>query len=116
MVFTVILVQLSTRLFGWPEDMYSLFVIVLGALVALIVVAQVCWPFNWYRRLVWLLCCVTFLLAVLFLSDFYDIHTIWTPWSFLFIPMGAVVGAVLYGFHRGIGILIDKKKAAQKST
>lgn len=110
MVTTVLLVQLCNFLFGWSGDMYSFFSVMLGGIVSLLVVRQVCDPLNIYRGVVWGLCIAVFLAAIIFLSDFYDIHSLWTPWSLLLIPLAAFIGIALYGFGKLVRAVSDRRE------
>jgi cation-transporting ATPase E len=107
MVISILLVQVMNRVFGWSEEIYSYFNLMLGALVAILVVAQVCWPLNRFRRLVLLASIVVFFAAILLLPGFYDIHSLWTPWSFLLLPLAVLISVTIYFVSRKTNKLVE---------
>ena len=48
----MLIVQILHALFGWPSDIFSTFSMMLAGLVAMLVVADVCWPLVPYRKTV----------------------------------------------------------------
>lgn len=90
MVSMMMLVQLMRFLFGWPSDIYATFSLMLGGLVGMLVVLQVLWPMNPYHRFIFIACISVFMLAIIFLPNFYDIHSIFMWWSFLLLPLGLI--------------------------
>jgi cation-transporting ATPase E len=116
MVITILIVQILNGIFHWPEDIYSYFNVMLGALVSLLVVAQVCWPLNQFRKFVLGASVVVFLAAILILPKFYDIHSVWTPWSFLLIPLGVLIMMLIYWISRWTNILTAKYEASRVQT
>ena len=108
MVVTILLVQLCSMGFGWSSDMYSFFSVMLGGMVSLLVVAQVSWPMTPYRKFIFIACVCVFVLAVIFLHGFYDIHSLWTPWSLMLIPGALFIIMLNYGLS-----LLSKKAAAR---
>jgi len=99
-VTCMLLVQVMNGVFAWPSDVYSTFNLLLGGLVALLVVADVCWPLNAYRKFVLILCTAVFIAVILFLPGFYDIHQIFMWWSLLFIPLFFLVAMMIYWYSR----------------
>jgi cation-transporting ATPase E len=95
MVITIVMTQICRMSFHWTDDMYSFFAVMLGGLVSLLVVAQVTWPMTRYRKIVFGICCLVFFAAVIFLPDFYDIHSLWTPWSLMLIPLGILISVII---------------------
>ena len=108
MVTTVCLIRLCSVAFNWDGDMYSYFSLMLGGMVSLLVVGQVIWPLNPYRRVIWIICAVVFIAAVLLLPNFYDIHSIWTPWTLLLIPWGLLISVTIYGYSLLTNKLTDR--------
>ena len=100
MVTMMLLVQFLNEMFGWNPEVYSTFTLVLGSLVGLFIVAQVCSPMNGYHKLVTALAGVVVLLAILFLPGFYDIHTLWMGWSLLLIPLAVLAAMLIYWYSR----------------
>ncbi len=100
MVAAMMIVQILNALFGWTTPIYSTFNLMLGGLVALLVVAQVCWPLNPYRRFVLIICIVTFMVGIILLPRFYDLQPIWMWWSLLLIPLGLLTMMMIYWFSR----------------
>ena len=100
MVSTILIVQVLNALFRWPEDLYSYFNLILGALVSLLVVAQVCWPLNNFRKFVLGASLIVFAAAILLLPRFYDIHSVWTPWTFLLVPLAVLIMMIIYWISR----------------
>jgi cation-transporting ATPase E len=114
MVASILIIQILNAIFKWPDTIYSLFNLMIGALVALLVVGQVSWPLNKYRRIIVIICLVIFAAAILFLPKFYDIHSIWTPWSLLLLPLAVLVMMLIYWFSRFTNRLterIEKERA-----
>jgi hypothetical protein len=68
----------------------------------------VIWPLNAYRRVIWIICAVVFIAAVLLLPNFYDIHSIWTPWTLLLIPWGLLISVTIYGYSLLTNKLTDR--------
>ncbi|MDO4615104.1 MAG: HAD-IC family P-type ATPase [Lachnospiraceae bacterium] len=91
MAISILIVQALNALFGWSADLYSSFTLMLGGVVSILVVAQVCWPLNTYRRIVLMTSIFILIAAFLFLPGFYDIRPLWTPWSLLFLPLSVLV-------------------------
>ena len=100
MVSAVILFQIMNALFGWNELQYSFFAVMIGGFVALMVVAEVCWPLNPYRTFVLGACIAVLLAAVIFLPGFYDISPLWSPWSLLLIPVALLLMVLIYWYSR----------------
>ena len=108
MVTTVCLIRLCSVAFNWDSDMYSYFSLMLGGMVSLLVVGQVIRPLNPYRRVIWIICAVVFIAAVVLLPNFYDIHSIWTPWTLLLIPWGLLISVTIYGYSLLTNKLTDR--------
>ena len=102
MVSAVLIVQFLNFLFPWDVDVFSTFNLMLGGLVALLVVAEVCHPLkgNQYRQFIVYLCIAIFLGAVLLLPSFYDMHSIFMWWSLLLIPLMLLVMMMIYWYSR----------------
>ena len=116
MVSIVVLIQICNALFRWSGDMYSFFALMLGGLVALLVVAQVSWPFNRYRAGIFALCIGVFFAAVILLPGFYDIHSLWTPWSLLLIPLALLICMTIYYFSRLMEAVFKRMKAGDTGS
>ncbi len=91
MAISIMIVQIMNALFGWSADLYSSFTLMLGGVVSILVVAQVCWPLNSYRRFVLGTSIAILIAAFVFLPGFYDVRPLWTPWSLLFLPLIVLV-------------------------
>ena len=113
MVTAMLLVQILSRIFHWDAEMVSYFSLMLGGLVAMLVVAAVSWPLNRWRRIVLILSVVTFAAAIVFLPGFYDIHSLWTPWSLLLIPLAVLISMVIYWTSRKTNKLVAQYEARQ---
>ena len=102
MVSAVLIVQFLNFLFPWDVDVFSTFNLMLGGLVALLVVAEVCHPLkgHQYRQFIVYLCIAIFLGAVLLLPSFYDMHSIFMWWSLLLIPLMLLVMMMIYWYSR----------------
>ena len=102
MVSAVLIVQFLNFLFPWDVDVFSTFNLMLGGLVALLVVAEVCHPLKGYRyrQFIVYLCIAIFLGAVLLLPSFYDMHSIFMWWSLLLIPLMLLVMMMIYWYSR----------------
>ena len=102
MVTAVLIVQFLNFIFPWSVDVYSTFNLMLGGLVALLVVAEVCHPLkeNKYRQFIVYLCVGLFLGAILLLPNFYDVHSIFMWWSLLLIPLMVLVMMMIYWYSR----------------
>ncbi len=117
MVCSILIVQILHAVFHWPEDIYAYFNLMLGALVSLLVVVQVSWPLNQFRKLVVIASFVVFAAAIIFLPGFYDIHSVWTPWTFLLIPIAVLIMMVIYWISRWTNRLTAQYEAGrQKKT
>ena len=100
MVAAMLIVQLLNALFGWQQDIFSTFSMMLAGLVAMLVVADVCWPLVPYRKIVLTVCISLFAACVLLLPRFYDMHSIFMWWSLLLIPLMILVMMMIYWFSR----------------
>ena len=102
MVSAVLIVQFLNFIFPWNVDVFSTFNLMLGGLVALLVVAEVCHPLKGYRyrQFIVYLCIAIFLGAVLLLPSFYDMHSIFMWWSLLLIPLMLLVMMMIYWYSR----------------
>ena len=102
MVSAVLIVQFLNFIFPWDVDVFSTFNLMLGGLVALLVVAEVCHPLKGYRyrQFIVYLCIAIFLGAVLLLPSFYDMHSIFMWWSLLLIPLMLLVMMMIYWYSR----------------
>lgn len=100
MVTSMMIVQLLNALFHWSTPIYSTFNLMLGGLVAMLVVAQVCWPLNNYRRFIFVTCIVVFMLGIILLPRFYDMQPIWMWWSLLLLPLGLLIMMMIYWYSR----------------
>ncbi|MGX8703856.1 MAG: HAD-IC family P-type ATPase, partial [bacterium] len=99
-VSTMMIVQIMNAVFRWPTDIYATFNLMLGGFVALLVVADVCWPLNDYRKFVLITSVVVFVAGMIFLPGFYDMHSLFMWWSILLIPLGFLVAMMLFWFSR----------------
>ena len=99
-VSTMMIVQVLNAIFQWPTDIYSTFNLMLGGVVAMLVVADVCWPLNAYRRFVLVTCIVCFIAGMLLFPGFYDMHSIFMWWTLLLIPLCFLVAMMLFWFSR----------------
>ena len=100
MVAAMLIVQILHALFGWPSDIFSTFSMMLAGLVAMLVVADVCWPLVPYRKTVLIVCISLFAACVLLLPRFYDMHSIFMWWSLLLIPLMILIMMMIYWFSR----------------
>ena len=100
MVSAIVIVQVLNTAFGWRADRYAFFNLMLGGFVALLVVAEVCWPLNAFRTIVFGASIAVFLAAVILLPSFYEISSLWTPWSFLLIPLMLLLLILIYWYSR----------------
>ncbi len=100
MVSMILIVQVLNGIFSWNEDIYAYFNLMLGSVVSLLVVGQVSWPVNRFRGFVLGLSLAVFLGAILLLPGFYDIHSIWTPWTLLLVPLMVLAMMIVYWISR----------------
>ena len=108
MVGSVMLVQILSGLFRWDAEMTSYFTLMLGGFVAMLVVGAVSWPLNLWRRIVLTASVAVFAAAILFLPGFYDIHSLWTPWTLLLLPLGILVIMLIYWTSRKTNKLVEQ--------
>ena len=100
MVTSMLLVQVLNLIFKWPPDIFSTFNLMLGGLVGLLVVADVCWPLNGWRRFILILCITVFIGAVILLPRFYDMHPVFMSWSLLLVPLFLLTMMMIYWYSR----------------
>ena len=100
MVTTMLLVQLMAEIFNWDANIYSTFTLVLGGYIGMLIVTQVCMPMNAYHKFIIAVSVGLFVLGILFLPGFYDIHHLWMWWSLLFIPLAILVAMLIYWYSR----------------
>lgn len=91
MAIAIVTVQILSILFYFTPEMTYLFSLVSGEMVALCVLVLVCTPLNNYRKIILLGCVSIFLFCLLVLPDFFGVHSFFTWWSLLFIPMALFV-------------------------
>ena len=100
MVTTMLIVQLLNEIFNWDPNVYSTFTLVLGGYIGMLIVMQVCMPMNAYHKFIVIISIAVFVLAILLLPGFYDIHHLWMWWSLLFIPLSILVAMLIYWYSR----------------
>lgn len=100
MVVSILLVQILSVMFHFNPDMTYLFSLVSGEIVAILVVLQVCSPLNFFRKLLVSVCIGIFVFTILILHRFYGVHSVFTWWSLLFIPIMLLIIMVLYWTSR----------------
>ena len=66
----------------------------------MLIVIQVCSPLNAYHKFIIGASIACYVLVLIFLPGFYDIHHIWMWWSLLFIPLAILVAMLIYWFSR----------------
>lgn len=106
MVTTVIIVQILDAIFKWDDAIFATFNVALGGLVALLVVASVCWPLVPYRKFVFTASVAVFAAAVILLPKFYDMHSLWMWWSLLLIPLAVLIMMLIYWFSKFVDFAV----------
>lgn len=121
MVVNILVIQLFSFIFKFTPEMTYMFSLVTGEIVAMLVVVQVCSPLNPFRRILVCLCIGVFFIGVLPLHKFYGIHSLFTWWSLLILPMALLIMMVLYWSSRTVKKLMIRhanrkqdKKSSQK--
>jgi len=76
-VFVVLLCQLFSLVFSLPQDEVSTICAAILSFVGLLVLYQICKPFNWFRRLLWWLMAAGIVLCFTLLGDILDLRA-WT--------------------------------------
>ena len=76
-VFVVLLCQLFMVVFALPQDEVSTICAAILSFVGLLVLYQICKPFNWFRKLLWWAMAVGIVLCFTLLGDILDLRT-WT--------------------------------------
>lgn len=76
-VFVVLLCQVFALVFSLPQDEVSTICAAILSFVGLLVLYQICKPFNWFRRLLWWLMAAGIVLCFTLLGDILDLRT-WT--------------------------------------
>ena len=76
-VFVVLLRQLFMVVFALPQDEVSTICAAILSFVGLLVLYQICKPFNWFRRLLWWAMAAGIVLCFTLLGDLLDLRT-WT--------------------------------------
>ncbi len=100
MVTAMILVQLMDLVFPWSEEICSTFSLMMGGIVAMLVVANVCWPLTLFRRLVMGASLITFFGGLIIFPAFYDMHSVFMWWSLLMIPLALLILIIIYYYSR----------------
>lgn len=100
MVVSILAVQILSVLFRFTPEMTYLFSLVSGEIVSMFVVLEVCTPLNPFRKILVEVCSAFFLIVLFLLYKFYGVHTIFTWWSLLFIPIVLLIIMVLYWSSR----------------
>ena len=99
-VTTMLIIQLLGALLPWSEDILSTFHMMLGGLVSMLVVANVCWPLNRYRKAVLGISVGVFVFLLVALPRFYDMHSIFMWQSLLLIPLMVLTLILIVGYSR----------------
>ncbi len=107
MIASIMLIQLMDFVFKWNTNVYSTFTLTIGGIVGLLVVIRVLYPFNKWHNLILALCIAVFMLGIIFLPDFYDIHNLMMWWSLLLIPLAALAIWMISIFSRMMGFLVE---------
>ena len=76
-VFVVLLCQLFMVVFALPQDEVSTICAAILSFVGLLVLYQICKPFNWFRKLLWWTMAAGIVLCFTLLGDILDLRT-WT--------------------------------------
>lgn len=76
-VFVVLLCQVFALVFSLPQDEVSTICAAILSFVGLLVLYQICKPFNWFRRLLWWLMAAGIVLCFTLLGDILDLR-MWT--------------------------------------
>ena len=76
-VFVVLLCQLFMVVFALPQDEVSTICAAILSFVGLLVLYQICRPFNWFRKLLWWAMAAGIVLCFTLLGDILDLRT-WT--------------------------------------
>ena len=100
MVTAMILIQLLDLIFPWSEEICSTFSLMMGGIVAMLVVANVCWPLTLFRRLVLGASMITFFAGLFIFPAFYDMHSVFMWWSLLMIPLTLLILIIIYYYSR----------------
>lgn len=115
MVFSILMVLCLGTALNWSDELISLFYLMAGGFVALLVVGQVSWPFNWYRRGVFGISVGAFVLGLIIFPGFYDISALWSsPWVMLIFPMAFVIVLVITQLSRLTKKLMQKRFRPRK--
>lgn len=117
MVVNILVVQILSMLFRFSPEMTYMFSLVSGEIVAMMVVMQVCSPLTLFRKVLIMVCIGVFFIGILPLHGFYGIHSIFTWWSLLFIPMTLMTIMVLYWasmLMRRFSLRRERRKAQKK--
>ncbi len=100
MVTAMIMVQLMDLIFPWSEEICSTFSLMMGGIVAMLVVANVCWPLTLYRRLVMGASMITFFAGLFIFPAFYDMHSVFMWWSLLMVPLTLLILIIIFYYSR----------------
>ena len=76
-VFVVLLCQVFALVFSLPQDEVSTICAAILSFVGLLVLYQICKPFNWFRQLLWWAMAAGIVLCFTLLGDILDLRT-WT--------------------------------------
>ena len=91
MVINILLIQIFTSYISLDTTITYMYALTTGGIVALWVLAKVCWPLNKFRGMI-LICCIGFFFTcILFLYSFFEIHSLFTPWAWMILPFGAII-------------------------
>lgn len=96
MVVNILFIQIFCSLLHLDNSITYMYSLTTGGIVALIVLTRVCTPLSRFRSIILTGSIGFFSICVLLFHDFFGIHSIFTKWALMIIPMGLLIIAVQY--------------------
>lgn len=96
MVVNILFIQILCSTLHLDSAITYMYSLTTGGIVALLVLLRVCTPLSRFRSIIFTGCIGIFSICILLIHEFFGIHSIFTKWALMIIPMGCLIIAVQY--------------------
>lgn len=96
MVINILFIQIFCSILHLDSTITYMYSLTTGGIVALLVLLRVCTPLSRFRSIILTGCVGIFSICILLLHKFFGIHSIFTKWALMLIPMGCLIIIVQY--------------------
>lgn len=96
MVVNILFIQIFCNLLHLSSSITYMYSLSTGGIVAFLVLTRVCMPLSKYRSAIFGGCISLFSLVVLLFHEFLGVHSIFTRWALMILPMGFMILVTQY--------------------